>query len=544
MSLYFNKSSNFDIYTAELIFFYVDNYKLFKKQSFCFYPKYDYGIVIYDENDSSIVKLHTRERFVDLFEKEKINVEVICGKNGCGKSTLLNLIADVVNYGEDVKKFYIFKDGKGNFASSTNCLLFIDNKQIALDYTKPAYNYFLPNCCVNFDSIQIDDYEFEKNITKFYSDTPGLFDGVVDGKLFTNFKVEFWNFDSQIEFLMKGSRKSLFRQEDIYDLKNWLYNDLLSFLLLRSLQDNIYDNVAKTIEKNLYDLNVDLQSFLYNNVYTNYSPSIVDYFAKQQKKFLHKSFKLTDLSKVEELILKYENKFLDFMFSFSSVNKGAGTIDPTPSSYLYFQGYSTETRPHRYLSNLSNGEWNSLKYRYEIFNRINQSDGSWWYIDEPEKSLHPEWCRTFLSDYLKAYRDVKKYLVSIGKKNSVPSFNPDKRFTIIFATHSPFLLSDLTNDYIIYLEKSNGQTKQIQVQKEVFAGNIGEMYNANFFMQNTIGEFARTKIKEIVTRINNNEEVSVETLENWKLLTSKVGDDILRNLLTDKVLAYEKNRTK
>ena len=82
------------------------------------------------------------------------------------------------------------------------------------------------------------------------------------------------------------------------------------------------------------------------------------------------------------------------------------------------------------------------------------------------------------------------------------------------------------------------------MQKEVFAGNIGEMYNANFFMQNTIGEFARTKIKEIVTKINNNEEVRVETLENWKLLISKVGDDLLRNLLTDKVFVYEKNRIK
>ena len=173
-----------------------------------------------------------------------------------------------------------------------------------------------------------------------------------------------------------------------------------------------------------------------------------------------------------------------------------------------------------------------------------QSSGVWWYIDEPEAYLHPEWCRIFIFDYMKAYKGVKEYLISIKGYSTNGTFNPDKRFTLIFSTHSPFLLSDLTNDYIIYLEKKNGATNEIKINKESFAGNIGEMYNENFFMQNTIGEFARQKLSKIIHAMNNEEEVSGDVLNDWKLLVSKIGDDLLKNLFMDKISLYEKNRLK
>ena len=62
-----------------------------------------------------------------------------------------------------------------------------------------------------------------------------------------------------------------------------------------------------------------------------------------------------------------------------------------------------------------------------------------------------------------------------------------------------------------------------------------------FFMQNTIGDFARSKIMNIISTINKSEIVSEETLSNWKLLVSKIGDDLLKNLLSDKITTYEKN---
>lgn len=132
----------------------------------------------------------------------------------------------------------------------------------------------------------------------------------------------------------------------------------------------------------------------------------------------------------------------------------------------------------------------------------------------------------------------------MGDSATSDKFNPNKRFTLIFATHSPFLLSDLTNDYIIYLEKKERQVHEIKAEKECFAGNIGQMYNANFFMANTIGEFARQKILQIINTIDSDEVISDEEVKKWELLVSKIGDDLLRNLIRDKIKIYEKNRTK
>lgn len=173
-----------------------------------------------------------------------------------------------------------------------------------------------------------------------------------------------------------------------------------------------------------------------------------------------------------------------------------------------------------------------------------QPYGVWWYIDEPESFLHPEWCRTFIFDYMNAYKGVKDYIISMGDSATSDKFNPNKRFTLIFATHSPFLLSDLTNDYIIYLEKKERQVHEIKAEKECFAGNIGQMYNTNFFMKNTIGEFARTKILQIINTIDSDDVISDEKIKKWKFLVSKIGDDLLRNLIKDKIEFYEKNRTR
>ena len=290
--------------------------------------------------------------------------------------------------------------------------------------------------------------------------------------------------------------------------------------------------------------NVDLESFLNDFLYTNYVPNVVDEISKLQKTLFNKTFLISEIVEVEKKIAALEHKIFDFFQAFDRDFRENQFIGTRLNSLLYFSGFSKKNNVYRYLYDLSDGEWRSLKYRYEILHSMFQSSGVWWYIDEPEAYLHPEWCRIFIFDYMKAYKGVKEYLISIKGYSTNGTFNPDKRFTLIFSTHSPFLLSDLTNDYIIYLEKKNGATNEIKINKESFAGNIGEMYNENFFMQNTIGEFARQKLSKIIHAMNNEEEVSGDVLNDWKLLVSKIGDDLLKNLFMDKISLYEKNRLK
>ena len=543
MGLFTKKNADFDFESAELIFFYVEDFAIFKKQGFCFYPKYKLIDYVYLEKDFSVVNLESNHEFVDLFADEKVNLKVLCGKNGCGKSTLLEIMAGTKAANVEIKKFYVLKDKNNNFASSTKCNVFLDGDNILLDFDNLLYDFSPSNCCVNHKNMQIPDFEFGKNIVKYYTETPALYDGVTDGKLFTHFSVELWNFDNEIELMMSGNRKTLFQNENLFDLKAWLKSDLLSYFFLHNFQDNTYDEKAQMFEQQMEDNNVGLQSFLEEFVYTSYVPDVVDEIERIQNTFLNKDFPIEKIIEVEKMILHCESKIFDFLQSFDWQLGSSHFIATGLKSLLYFSGYSKESQPVRHLYDLSDGEWRSLKFRYEILHSMFQTNGFWWYIDEPEAYLHPEWCRTFINDYINAYKAVKEYLISIRGYSTNGTFNPDKRFTLVFATHTPFLLSDLTNDYIIYLEKENGRTKIRNAEKESFAGNIGEMYNTNFFMQNTIGEFARSKIMEIVTAINNNEKVSDDALRTWKMLIAKIGDDLLRNLLKDKVAMYEKNRT-
>lgn len=545
MGLFIKKQTNFDFSTAEIIFFYIDDFKMFKKQGFCLHPKYELKDIVYNEGEYFIVKINTKHDFIDLFENEKVNVEILCGKNGCGKSSLLELLANKGPYERDSKKLYLLKDNKNKFTCSEKCSLILDDEIINLDYSNPLLAEFRPfTCCLNHENMRIDDYKFQKNITKFYAERPELYDGVVDDKLFTHFTVEIWNFSEEINSLKYGIRELLFKNEETFDLENWFKSDFFSYFLLNTMQDNSYDDKIEIFENHLSELDIDLQFFMNDFVYSNYATDVVREIRSLEKRFLHKRFKISEINEVEKMLSEYEDKTNQFLQAFNDDLYEKNFVPHPPREYLYFRGFSKETRPNRYLNNLSNGEWLSLKYRYEIYHSMSQTDGFWWYIDEPEKSLHPEWCRTFLSDYLRAFIGVKNYLITLSKTKKEFKFNPNKRFTLIFATHSPFLLSDVTNDYIIYLEKTGGKTVQVTGQKDVFAGNIGEMYNTNFFMQNTIGEFARSKLMEIITIINKNEKVSKEVINNWKLLISKIGDDLLRKLLTDKIEMYEKSRIK
>lgn len=182
---------------------------MFKKQGFCFHPQYEFVSCEYSEEEYSQVSLKRNKDFVDLFNEENVNVKVFCGRNGSGKSTLLEIMAGSKNTGGQVNKFYILKDKNGIFASSIKCRLVLDNENFLMDFENYTYDFYPSRCCVNHKNLQIPDFDFSKNIVKFYSETPELYDGVVDGKLFTHFSIELWSFDNEVELMTTGSRKIL-----------------------------------------------------------------------------------------------------------------------------------------------------------------------------------------------------------------------------------------------------------------------------------------------------------------------------------------------
>lgn len=150
-------------------------------------------------------------------------------------------------------------------------------------------------------------------------------------------------------------------------------------------------------------------------------------------------------------------------------------------------------------------------------------------LDEAESFLHPEWCRTLVNDYLNEL--IEKY--------------KDKEFKLIFATHSPFILSDLLSKDTFYLEKPN--SNEIIVRTDTlksFGGNIHNLLKENMFMKSTFGEFAKNKIQKFVENIKK-ENVTFQELEmlSQNILLQEIGEPLIRKRL--KVMIDEEiNRKK
>ena len=101
-------------------------------------------------------------------------------------------------------------------------------------------------------------------------------------------------------------------------------------------------------------------------------------------------------------------------------------------------------------------------------------------IDELEIGLHPNWQKNainYIFDFLQNIKDID--------------------FNLIITSHSPFLLSDLPKENVIFLEKGK-QVKPFKEDEQTFGANIHTLLSNGFFMSDGLmGEFAKSKIKTI-----------------------------------------------
>ena len=96
-------------------------------------------------------------------------------------------------------------------------------------------------------------------------------------------------------------------------------------------------------------------------------------------------------------------------------------------------------------------------------------------IDEVELHLHPEWQRRFIY-----------YMNNFFRENG---FNI--KFQFIIATHSPFILSDIVDEQIIYIKDKS------DLDINTFGANIYDIFEKGFFLENSIGKYSEEMIKAI-----------------------------------------------
>lgn len=166
-----------------------------------------------------------------------------------------------------------------------------------------------------------------------------------------------------------------------------------------------------------------------------------------------------------EIVLK-PIKELDEIIKFSSLSSGEKQQIYMVSSLLY------------HLYNLDSVTGNKIKYQ-----NINIV------FEEVELYFHPQMQKSF----------IKYFLDSISRIE----LKKIKSINICFVTHSPFILSDIPSNNIMFLEVANGKAIQHKDKRKTFGANIHELLTDNFFMSNGfIGDFAKDKIDKTIEWLN------------------------------------------
>lgn len=169
---------------------------------------------------------------------------------------------------------------------------------------------------------------------------------------------------------------------------------------------------------------------------------------------------------------------------------------------------------------LSEGQRNFLNISSQIFDIVSKTKENQLSIillDEPDQSFHPEWSRRFV-DFL--CEEMKYY--------------ENKNIQIIMSTHSPFLVSDLPKENIIFLKNEKGQCRVVLGDefKQTFGANIHTLLTKSFIMDNTIGEHANRKIKTVIKELSRETDIITEDRKHEiKYIISLIGEPVIKRKL-------------
>lgn len=144
-------------------------------------------------------------------------------------------------------------------------------------------------------------------------------------------------------------------------------------------------------------------------------------------------------------------------------------------------------------------------------------------MDEPDDKMHPELCRQFLRRLLNVCKGSKR----------------GRTCQLLISTHSPFFLSDVTQRNILRLD-INRQTGQglaaAETKARYFGANIHNIMADGFFLESTIGEYARSYLLQLQRRLRaildgkNTAAADRAWLAVQRSIVEQIGDDLIRGV--------------
>ena len=472
----------------ELVYLWVENYKNIHHQGFNFSPRFHCE---YNDKTKELTITENDDYISDFFG-EDINVTAIVGKNGSGKSNILkSLFQNDDNSSAKEKLWYLlYNNGLS--------IYFIDNmgihenkdiqknskyniEELKKKSIQPKINFSMIYFSNIFQYLPVHD---DKQDRSFYNISTSYLINRYSKKLnnSSNFKSQYnyykskaieqtitmlqdtnlkLNFDlpKELNIVTQGGyptdeynkmEKILKKEEDIlFKLRvkyNIIYNYIFNYLDDEEVQKLLNSGNKKTIEDFYEEIKIELP---FDNEVDDFL-NLLD-----NPNFIMTSIKIKDINDIFIEKLKSFNKVQAFSLNLLDVLTFNWKPELSSGQEAFLFQFA------QFYNILKNG--NNIKRDIIIL------------IDEGETTMHPDWQKQYI-----------KWYIDFFLKNF-----KDNNFHLIFTTHSPFLLSDIPKENIVFL---NGSLKE----KQTFGANIHTLLSDSFFMKNGLmGEFAKSKINEI-----------------------------------------------
>ena len=507
----------------ELIYLWVKEYKNIRKQGFNFSGRYrcEYDDV---KNELRINENIDFERVV----LDSVNVHAVVGENGSGKSSifehannhyvnerkiLIYSISDklilLAFFGKNIICDFIQTNQKyklENIGCNQQALDNIKNKTIFLtnNYGKNIHPESLTSICIRIDENEVLQFAInllKNSEIKIPFNTPNdLYLGLHGvGRVLVDFR---GNIDHYI-------RK--------YGIKNNFIDDVLFY-------EESQEYSIKLLKFYLTAVSININNRDLGNAYhwivgecNLRHPGTIDELVTIYSEYVSTFSNGAEiLSRIENFVGQIEKYFV-FENSFTL----RADIKNIPNDFIenYISITTNRQSPLRetyqilefsFPNDFSSGEGQFLYLFAQIYHYMHEKKIL--FIDEVELYYHPNWQRKY-----------NYYLIEFLSKNF-----PNQRFNVYLATHSPFVLSDIPSQNIVFL-KNNAQ---ISKKLNTFGANIHTLLSDAFFMEDGLmGEYAKSKINKAIELLNKQGKLNRSSMKYCEEIISIIGEPILKKQL-------------
>lgn len=573
----------------ELLYIWIEDYKNIRKQGFNLSPRwwFDYN----PENGQLKVEDRREEALDDFFGEDIINITAIVGKNGSGKTSLLDYIWSNIKDGTglylwNARMVLIYLDREENvvvlYHSSIDKPTYKGNIDLNImsfpknstDLTLPLDNMKFIYYSDVFDSLKPDSRSWDLTtsglIARAWEDYSNGLNYKGEKDVFKNFleSYQILEYQKQIKFAID------FRQENIpFNLPNVI---LINAVHSTMLYSEYIKKLPFDIETPLYEFykfSLD-KNFLFCLKWTIFLGSI-DFTVGSNFSAVEQPLKeiINDLKKGEFLFEQCINKLADNHNTFNSIisrndlfeivsffeeqlkKNNQNGVDSKNikneirvlkedwkdvSKMMSIYSSLTSHMFRQFLTfrwlDLSAGETAFLKLFSRFYTQIDKPsyDRYCILIDEGTSHFHPQWQKEYLATLIEMLPKVLSY------KNDTP------KIQLLISSHSPFVVSDLPKENILFLNKDKEGYCQVvdglTDKKQTFGANIHTLLTDTFFMDGLVGDFAEQKINDVIKFLDNKPQDSITNPEQAEAIIKIIGEPILKKYLQKRIDSMKLNR--